>query len=282
MNTIMNVLFLVLAAAMMFTVIVRLLFHVSYREPEGRALNRFLDTCRSTRPLNAYGFLGWIEELLYGVKLDRHELRRAVEHFRRRTEWCHAEQKIFGSQATAIGMLFTLVSLTTAATGTLDPTVVIAVGVMSSVYGLIIAIPGTMLHDIFQRRVDRFLDQADAVLEALDTSVDVPMVALVPATAPTPVLYTSRNASPSQGYQRYGGEAHRDPRAVIPVSHAATPLHQTGGTSSRSSAPVSDPMVDQSGQIAPSAGGYAAFDDNFDEQVVDWICVVKREGLDHD
>jgi hypothetical protein len=283
MNTVMNAMFFVLAAAMMFAVIVRLLFHASYREPEGHALNQFLDNCRSHQTLRGSGFLGWIDELLYGVKLDRHELRQAVEQFRRRTEWCHAEQKIFGSQATAIGMLFTLVSLTTAATGTLDPTVVIAVGVMSSVYGLVIAIPGTMLHDMLQRRVDRFLDQADAVLAALDAFPDVPMAAVVaaPAPAPIPVRIAPQTSANGQAV-RGAGFGHREPQTVVPTANAGVPIYRTRPTTARSDAVAPGTAMGQPDPVTAHAGAYAAYDDNFDEQVLDWVSEFNREGLDHD
>lgn len=285
MNTVMNAMFFVLAAAMMFAVIVRLLFHASYREPEGHALNRFLDNCRSHQPLRGFGFLGWIDELLYGVKLDRHELRRAVEKFRRRTEWCHAEQKIFGSQATAIGMLFTLVSLTTAATGTLDPTVVIAVGVMSSVYGLVIAIPGTMLHDILQRRVDRFLDQADAVLEALDAVPNVPMAAIVPgpAPAPIPVRAPPQTSANSEGC-RSAATAYREPQTIVPAGNARVPVYQTRAARPRPDAggPGMAIGLPAPAPVAPHAAAYADYDDNFDERALDWVSELNREGLDHD
>jgi len=283
MNTVMNALFFVLAAAMMFAVIVRLLFHVSYREPEGHALNRFLDHCRSHQPLRGFGFLGWIDELLYGVKLDRHKLREAVEQFRRRTEWCHAEQKIFGSQATAFGMLFTLVSLTTAATGTLDPTVVIAIGVMSSVYGLVIAIPGTMLHDIFQRRVDRFLDQADAVLEALDAIPDGPMAAMVPAPAPAPipVRFAPQTSASGQGC-RSVATAHREPQTMVPTRNPGEPVYRTRATTSRPDAAGPGTAMGRPAPVTPHSAAYAAYDDNFYEQAFDWVSELNREGLDHD
>jgi hypothetical protein len=257
MNTIMNILFVLLAAAMTYAIIVRLFFHGTYREPEGRALSCFVNACRVAGRLQAVGYLGWIEELLYRVKFDRVEFRRAVEMFRRRAEWCHAELKIFGSQATALGMLFTLVSLTTAATGTLDPTVVIAIGVMSSVYGLVIAIPGTMLHDIFQRRVDRFLDQADAILEALDGDPDAPVIATVPASPVSPTVST-RDVPPDQRHVN-ASRGRNKPRNVRQFEAADT-----------NDSAAKRGLIHQ-GLITKHVDAYEPIDDNFNEQALEWL-----------
>jgi hypothetical protein len=274
MNTLMLFVFLVLAAAMMFTVLVRLLFHASYREPDGHALNRFLETCRAASPLKGCSSLGWLGELLDALDFDRHEFRRAVEHFRSRTLWCHGMQRILGVQATAIGMLFTLVSLTTAATGTLDPTVVIAVGVKSSVYGMVIAIWGTTLHDVFQGRVDRFLDQADAVLEALDSPPRV-----IPTAIPVPAL-ASVPAGAGPAYCRRA-VAFRDPPIMATTANERVPVYQTESARPCPSIGATGTIAGHQGDTMRKPDNDGNHDDNFAEQAVDWVSEVNWGGPNH-
>jgi hypothetical protein len=220
MDTMMHLVFLVLGAAMMYAIIVRLLFHAAYREPTGAEFKRFLDLCRKGQRLEGGKPLGWVDELLHRANFGRTEFRQAVEMFRRRTEWCHDEQKVFSGQATALGLLCTLISLTTAASGNLDLVVVIAMAVKNSVYGLLIAIPGSLFYSLLQRRVDRFLDQVDGVLMALDTATELPTAVRIPvessSLAQHPVVPPARRQRKPQEAFQQAGKAKRD----VPPMHA--------------------------------------------------------------
>lgn len=170
-----------LTTLMTWAIAYRLLFHVTYRLADEASLERWLrtglnDGSRATRP-----GLGWVSSVWRAPDGDFDRLRSQVESFQRRIERWHDAQKLLAELAMGVGFLFTVVSLVTESGSKLDASTIIGIGMGSTQYGLCIALPGSFLHGLLHKRVERFLDQTDELLTAIKQRGTTPLATVVPA-----------------------------------------------------------------------------------------------------
>lgn len=176
-----------IATVMIFMATWRLLFLGSYKEADPMAIDALVASWKRGEALVARGQLGWLEPLINDAMGEFVPLRKSVEEFRRRTERFHPTLVVAANAAMGVGFLGTVVSMASTVGGNVDPVMIIGLGMQSTMVGLIIALPGSAFHGVTDNKVMRFLDQVDAVLEALDGRIN-------PPTAP--VMYSPPNSDP--------------------------------------------------------------------------------------
>ena len=175
---------------MIYMLLWRVLFFDTNREPDPMAIEAFVVRCKRGGSLESKGRFGAIQKCFDEAGRDAVALRTSLERFRRVIERLHDPISVVANAAMGIGFLGTVVSMAGAAGGRVDPVSIIGLGMMSTMYGLIIALPGNMFHGLTNRRVLRLLDCVDTLLEALDGRIN-------PPTSPAPV--PSPNGSPDNG-----------------------------------------------------------------------------------
>ena len=163
-----------LFVAMVYMLVWRLSWLLSSHEPNPMDIESFVARCKRGDSLLARGRFGGLQQCMQEAKGDPLNLRLSLERFRRRVERFHDAISVVANAAMGVGFLGTVVSMAGAAGGKVDPVQIIGLGMMSTMYGLIIALPGNMFHGLTNGRVMRFLDYTDALLEALDGRINTP------------------------------------------------------------------------------------------------------------
>lgn len=206
---------IVIATAMIFMATWRLLFLGSHKEADPMAIDAFVARCKRGEGLVTRGQLGWLEPLIDVAIGELVLSRRSIEDFRRRVERFHSTLVVAANAAMGMGFLGTVVSMASTVSGNVDPVIIIGLGMQTTMVGLIIALPGTAFHGLTDNKVMRFLDQIDAVLEAVDGRIN-------PPESPA-MIAPLENDSPTNGRKGNGRFGSR------PVAD-----HGTGSTSTKS------------------------------------------------
>jgi len=176
---IINSILVLFAVAMIYMLLWRLMFLDTNREPAPTAVQEFLTQYSRSGSLEPRGRLGALQQCFDEAGGSASVLRNSLYRFQRRVERFHDSIFVVANAAMGIGFLGTVVSMAGAAGGKVDPVSIIGLGMMSTMYGLIIALPGNMFHGLTNARVMRFLDYIDALLDALDRPIS-------PALVPSP------------------------------------------------------------------------------------------------
>lgn len=163
----MYALLIPLTTCMLWAIVNRLLFHGSYELADQSALEKCLAAIRASGRPDVRSDLGWVSAACQASGGDVNHLRGHVEAFQRRVERWHDAQKLLAELAMGVGFLFTVVSLVAESGSRMDPALIIGLGMQSTKYGLCIALPGSFFHGMFHKRVERFLDQTNELLEAI-------------------------------------------------------------------------------------------------------------------
>jgi hypothetical protein len=255
---IINGVLVLFGAGMIYMLLWRILFFDTNREPEPTDIEAFIARCKRGGSLEPQGRFGAIGQCFDEAGRDAKALRMSLDRFRRLVERFHDAVSVVANAAMGIGFLGTVVSMAGAAGGKVDPVQIIGLGMMSTMYGMMIALPGSMFHGLTNGRVMRFLDYTDALLEALDERNNPPTS---PAFVPSP-----GNGPPSNG---------RAQKRMPPVE-SGNGRHVGNETKLREGI---EPATSDSSSVAWRNGdtqGSAidqvlAADMDFDGQVVGWI-----------
>jgi len=159
---------------MIFMLTLRILFFDANKEADPMAIDALVARLKRGQSPQAQGRLGWLRRLIDDAMGNLVLLRKSIEEFRRRVERFHSTLMVTGNTAMGVGFLGTVAALATLAGGKVDLLIIIGVAVQSTVVGLIIALPGAAFHGLTDAKVNRFLDQIDAVVEALDGRINPP------------------------------------------------------------------------------------------------------------
>lgn len=261
---IINSALVLFAATMIYMLLWRVLFFDTNREPDPMDIDVFVARCKRGGGLEPQGRFGALGKCFVKAGGNARTLRMSLERFRRRVERFHDAISVVANAAMGIGFLGTVVSMAGAAGGKVDPVQIIGLGMMSTMYGLMIALPGTMFHGLTNGRVMRFLDYTDSLLEALDGRTDPPPS---PALVPSPGNGSPTNGrthkrlpevEPGNGRHRpqAGNEAKLDEGLRPDESHSASVVQ-----AAQRNAKTQGPVIDQ----------VLADDADFNDQVADWV-----------
>jgi biopolymer transport protein ExbB/TolQ len=140
------------------------------RLADAMSLELLLADLRTGRPLaGTYLSLGWLKSIVARAEMSNLScMRRDVETFRDTIDRHHDTLTTISNSAMGLGFLGTVAALARPVVGKVDPVLMIGLGMMTTLVGLLIALPGAFFHGMTNRRVERFLEQVDGILEALD------------------------------------------------------------------------------------------------------------------
>ncbi len=200
-GTIIHALLAMMGVAMLFMLTMRILFFGESKEADPLALNALTAGLKKNR-LRMQRRLGWLEKLVDESMGDLAVLRCSVEKFRCRVERFHSALVVVANTAMGVGFFGTVASIASMAGGQVELPIIIGVGMRSTMVGLVIAQPGIAYHGLTDSKVMRFLDQIDAVLQALDEhlgsqtvqpvvppNVPLPRLNLIPTTTPEVLVH---------------------------------------------------------------------------------------------
>lgn len=194
-GTIIYSILIALGTAMIFMLTLRALFFDAYKEADPMEIDAVVARVKRGERLWALGDLGWLQPLILDARNDLVVLRRLIEEFRSKVERFHPIMVVTANTAMGVGFFGTVASIASMAGGKVDLPTIVGVGMQTTMAGLAIAQPGIAFHGLTDGKVQRFLDQIDTVLEALDGRIN-------PPTLPDPV--PSPDGPSNDGERRHG------------------------------------------------------------------------------
>jgi hypothetical protein len=256
-SIIINGILVLFAATMIYMLLWRVLFFDANGVPDPMAIEAFVARCKNGGSLECQGQLGALQQCFDEAGRDPKALRMSLERFRQLIERFHDTISVVANTAMGIGFLGTIVAMAGAAGGKVDPVQIIGLGMMSTMYGLLIALPGNMFHGLTNGRVMRFLDYTDALLEALDGRINPPTS---PALVP----------SPGHGPPPNGRAHKRLPEVVSGNGHGPHPRNATRFDDGPESTTAKSSQI---AQTAAHTGDEADTEHSAyaDEQILEWL-----------
>lgn len=175
-----------LAAGTVFLIVRLILAFDGHRLADVLAIQAFLAGFRRDGLLITDDRLGWLNGLMEKSSRNVIPLRQSADKLRHAIEWLHQQLPTIANTAMGVGFVGTVESMVEGAATAVDPAAIIGFGMKTTLYGLLIALPGTVYHGLTSKRLTLLLDQIDDVIDALDDHINPPEVAESNGEAPSP------------------------------------------------------------------------------------------------
>lgn len=160
-----------LATSMMFAVVWLTLKFDSYRLAEEVPFKACLARYRQDGKLETDARHGWLEREYRSSGQNIVALRNSAAKIRHSVEWFHNQLLTVAEAATAVGFAGTVDSMIQGAQSPDNIIELLGYGMLTTLFGLMIGVPGTAYNRSTHQLVDRLIEQIDEVIDVLDDRI---------------------------------------------------------------------------------------------------------------